>query len=63
MKTVLVVQALSLILLWACTWFLYTSTGELEIAHILAGVSISISSLGTGFFIYDIIKQWKELSK
>jgi hypothetical protein len=63
MKSILVIEALTLILLWACTIYLYVSTGELSAPHLLSGAAMSISSLGTGFILYNTIKEWKSLNK
>ena len=59
-KFIVLIELLTLIMLWACTFALNLSTDILWV-NIVTGITISISSLGTGFLLYEIIKEWKQI--
>lgn len=59
-KIIVFVELFTLIMLWVCTLTLYTST-ELFWVYIVSGITISFGSFGTGFILYEIIKEWKSI--
>ncbi|AMM43643.1 hypothetical protein FDG95_gp078 [Pectobacterium phage vB_PcaM_CBB] len=59
-KIIVFIEVLTLILLWVCTLFLNATTGLLWV-NIVSSLAMSISSLGTGFILYEIWKEWKEI--
>lgn len=59
-KIIVCLELFTLIMLWVCALTLYTST-ELFWVYIVSGITISFGSLGTGFILYEIIKEWKSI--
>lgn len=59
-KFIVFIELFTLILLWVCTLFLNATTGLLWV-NIVSSLAMSISSLGTGFILYEIWKEWKEI--
>ncbi len=59
-KFIVFIELFTLILLWVCTVFLNATTDLLWV-NIVSSIAMSICSLGTGFILYEIWKEWKAI--
>ncbi|AFC21523.1 hypothetical protein GAP32_075 [Cronobacter phage vB_CsaM_GAP32] len=59
-KIMVCVEVLTLLLLWVCAFYLNATTQSLGIT-VLTSIAMSIGSFGTGFILYEIIKEWKAI--
>ena len=59
-KVIVFIEVFTLILLWVCTLVLNASTDLLWV-NILSSIAMSICSIGTGFILYEIWKEWKAI--